>query len=121
MLGYDFARCDSTLSSLVWRVIGVFEEVLLPLPGLTQVGLGRLFDVEVWTEEVEGVSWSWGKRGRYVKLFSNLTLAIPSIMRSGRLTKSLEKETVISLRCLTYDKLAYRRSQGYDISLTRAV
>jgi len=99
----------------------VFQEVLFPLPGLTQVGLGCLFNVEVWTEEVEGVSWSWGDGWRDVQLFGNLSLATPCSMRSGRLTKSLEKETVISLRCLTYDKLAYRRSQGYDISLNREV
>jgi hypothetical protein len=96
MLGYDFARCDSTLSSLAWRVIGVFEEVLLPLPGLTQVGLGCLFNVEIWTEEIEWVSWSWGDRWRDVQLFGNLSLASPCIMRSGVLTKSLERETVIS-------------------------
>jgi hypothetical protein len=74
----------------------VFEEVLLPLPGLTQVGLGCLFNVEIWTEEIEWVSWSWGDRWRDVQLFGNLSLASPCIMRSGVLTKSLERETVIS-------------------------
>jgi hypothetical protein len=116
MLGYDFARCDSTLSSLVWWIVGVFKEVLLPLPGLTQVGLGCLFNVEIWTEEIEWVSWSWGDGWRDVQLFGNLLSATACNMRSGVLTKSLERETVISFRRLTENESAYRRSQGYDIS-----
>jgi hypothetical protein len=94
----------------------MFKEVLFPLPGLTQIGLGCLFDVEVWAQKIERVCWSWGKRRRDVKLFGNLTSATPWIMRSGVLTKSLEREAVISFRRLTEYRLAYRRSQGCDIS-----